>query len=135
AVAVDRYIGRVIELVGPRMAGLFAFARDVGPKDRHRIGAFRLGDLAEAADAHQELALRGQLLNAVVGPIGDKDVAVLVEGNAPGLVELARALAGSAAFADELAVRAEHLQAIVAAVGDDQIAARVDRETGRTQPL
>src|SRR6266566_1425788 len=133
AVAVDRNIGRVIELVGPGMAGLLAIGGDIRPEDRHRIGAFRLRALAEAADAHQRLALRRQFLDAVVVPVGDKDVAVLVEGDAPGLVELARALAGSAAFGEELAVRAEDLQAVIAAVGDDQIAALLDRETGRTQ--
>ena len=69
----------------------------------------------------------------MVVPVGDPDVAVLVEGDAPGLVELARALAGSAAFGDELAVRAEHLQTIVAAVGDDHVAVFFDRESGGTQ--
>src|SRR4029077_9589087 len=107
AVAVDRNISRVIELVGPGMPGLLAVARDVGPEDRHGKRPFRLFALAEATDARQELALGRQLLDPMVVPVGDPNVAVLVEGDAPGLVELAWALAGSAAFGDELAVRAE----------------------------
>src|SRR5262249_55758879 len=133
AVTVDRNIGRVIELVGPGMPGLFAVAGDVGPEDRHGKRPFRLFALAEAPDARQEFALGRQFLHPVVVPVGDPDVAVLVEGDAPGLVELAWALAGAAAFGDKLAVRAEHLQTIVATVGDDHIAVFFDREASGTQ--
>src|SRR4029077_3321589 len=66
---------------------------------------------------------------------GDKHVAVLVEGDPPGLVELAGAAAGLAAFPDELAPGAEHLNPVVAAVDDDHIAALLDRDPGRTHEL
>src|SRR5215212_3744721 len=132
-VAVDRDIGRVIKLIGPRMPSFFALAGDVGSVDRHRVGAFRLRQLAEAAEAHQSLAFGRQLLDAVVAPVGDVDVAVLIEGDAPGLVKLARRLARPAAFADVLTVRAEHLQAVVATVSDDDIAVLLDDQAGRTQ--
>ena len=69
----------------------------------------------------------------MVLPVGDVDVAVLVEGDPPGLVELAVAAAGPAAFADKLAVRAEDLQAVVAAVDDDYVAVLFDREAGGAQ--
>jgi hypothetical protein len=55
-------------------------------------------------------------LNATVLPVGDIDAAVLVEGDRPGLVERAIAVAGPAALADKRAVRLEDLQTVVAAV-------------------
>src|SRR3954469_22740702 len=119
--------------IGPRMPSFFALAGDVGSVDRYRVGAFRLRQLAEAAKAHQRLAFGRQLLDAVVAPVGDVDVAVLIEGDAPGLVKLARRLARPAAFADILAVRAEHLQAVVATVSDDNVAVLLDDQAGRTQ--
>ena len=69
----------------------------------------------------------------MVAPIGDKDIAILVEGDAPGLAELAGILAGAAAFADKLAVRREDLQPVIAAVGDDDVAVFLDHEPGRVQ--
>src|SRR5690242_12677089 len=66
----------------------------------------------------------------MVLPVGDVDVAVLVEGDAPGLVELTVAAAGTAALADELPVRSEDLEAVVAAVGDDDVAVLLDGQTG-----
>src|SRR3954465_8975935 len=132
-VAVDRDIGRVIKLIGPRMPSFFALAGDVGSVDRYRVGAFRLRQLAEAAKAHQRLAFGRQLLDGVVPPVGDVDFAVLIEGDAPGLFNLPWRLARPAAFADVLAVRAEHLQAVVATVSDDDVAVLLDDQAGRTQ--
>jgi hypothetical protein len=63
----------------------------------------------------------------VVLPIGDVDVAILVECDAPRLIELARPLAGTAAFADEFSIGSEDLQAVVAAIDDNQIAVLFDR--------
>src|SRR4051794_31257036 len=108
------------------MPSLFALAGDVGSVDRHRVGAFRLRQLAEAAEAHQRLALGRQLLDTMVAPIGDVDVAVLVEGDAPGLIELPRRLARLTAFTNELTVWAEHLQAVVSTIGDDNVAILLD---------
>src|SRR6516162_3281460 len=65
----------------------------------------------------------------MVLPVGNQDVAGLVKGDAPGLVELALAFPGTAALADKLAFRGENLQTAVAAVDDDHIAAFFDRET------
>src|SRR5580700_593193 len=67
----------------------------------------------------------------MVLPVGDIDVAVLVDGDAPGLVELAWLFARPAAFAKELAFRAEDLQTIVAAVHDNQVTILFDRHTRR----
>src|SRR5439155_26191390 len=78
AVAVDRDIGRVIELVGAWVAGLLRGGGDIGPERGHRVGILGLLDRAVFADAHQRLALVGQLLHAVILPVRDVDVAVLV---------------------------------------------------------
>src|SRR4029077_6679171 len=66
-------------------------------------------------------------------PVGDVDVAVLVEGDAPGLVELAGTFAGPAAFTDEFTLGGEDLQAIVAAVDDDDVAVLFDGNTRGAQ--
>src|SRR5215467_12104652 len=71
----------------------------------------------------------------MVLPVGNQDVACLVEGDAPRLVEFALAPAGSAAFADELAFRRENLKSVVAAVDDDHVAALLDRQTRRAVEL
>src|SRR5258708_4890312 len=122
-IAVDRDIRRMVELVSPRLPCLLALAGNIGTEDRHRVRSFWLLALAEASDAHQAFALGRQLLNAMVVPVRDKDVAVLVEGDAPRLIEFSRSLAGMAAFTYELALGAEHLKAIVTAVDDDQVSA------------
>ena len=46
AIAVDRDIGRVIELVCPGIPRLLAIAGDVGAENGHGIGAFGLLDRA-----------------------------------------------------------------------------------------
>src|SRR5258707_10391251 len=69
----------------------------------------------------------------MVLPVGDVDVAVLIEGNAQGLVELARTLAGAAAFTDEFALEGEDLQAIVTAVDDDDVAVLFDGNASGAQ--
>src|SRR5262249_2444556 len=122
-----------VELIGARVSRLFALALDKRPEHRHPVRTIRFLDLAVGTDALQKLAVRRQLLHAMVLPVGDEDVAGLVEGDAPRLVELALAFAGFAAFADKLSVRAEHLQAVVAAVDDDDIAALFDRQARRTR--
>src|SRR6516162_1822477 len=67
----------------------------------------------------------------MVLPVGNIDVAGLVEGNAPGLVELALASARAATLANEFAVRCKHLQPVIPAVDDDHISAFFDSETRR----
>src|SRR6516162_6099086 len=67
----------------------------------------------------------------MVLPVGNIDVAGLVEGNAPGLVELALASARAATLANEFAVRCKHLQPVIPAVDNDHIAAFFDCETRR----
>src|SRR5258705_235537 len=93
------------------------------------------GQLAVSADRHDELAAGRQLLHAVVLPVGNVDVAVLVERNAPRLVELAVAAAGLSALGDKLALRREDLQAIVAAVDDDHVAVGLADNAGRPVQL
>src|SRR2546421_374526 len=83
---------------------------------------------AISAELHQELALGGQLLDAMVLPVRDIDVAILVEGDAPWFVELTVAAARAAALADELSVRGEHLQAVVAAIDNDDVAVLLDSQ-------
>src|SRR5208283_488654 len=71
----------------------------------------------------------------MVVPVGDVDIAVLVEGDPPRLVELAVAFAGPAALSDEFAVRREDLQPIVAAVDDDDVAVFLYGQAGRAKQL
>src|SRR5262249_26854834 len=77
------------------------------------------------ADRHHELAAWGELLHAVVLPVRDIDVALVVEGDAPRLVELPLAAAVPASMGQRLAVGGEDLQAVVAAVDDNHVAERV----------
>jgi hypothetical protein len=71
----------------------------------------------------------------VVLPVGNVDVAVLVERNAPRLVELAVAATGLTALGDNFAFRREDLQAIVAAVDDDHVAVGFADDAGRAAQL
>src|SRR6202040_2096445 len=114
-----------------RVAGGLRGWRDIRPEHGHGIGALGLFNLAILAELHQELALGGQLLNAVVLPVGDIDVAILVERDAPRLVELTITIAGAAALADKLPVRSEDLEAVVAAVDDDDVAVLLDGQARR----
>ena len=67
----------------------------------------------------------------MVLPVRDVDVAILVERDAPRLVELAVAAAGLAALGHQLAFRREHLEAVVAAVDDDEVAVGLADDAGR----
>src|SRR5262249_26524447 len=80
---------------------------------------------------HHELAARGELLHTVVLPVRDVDVALVVEGDAPRLVELPLAAAVPAALGQRLAVGGEDLQAVVAAVDDNHVAVGVADDPGR----
>jgi hypothetical protein len=61
------------------------------------------------ADLHDELALWGQFLHAMVLPIRDPDVVIFIDGNSPGLIELSITAAGFTAFGDELPVFCEEV--------------------------
>src|SRR5215468_2389291 len=67
----------------------------------------------------------------MVLPVGHVDVAVVVEGDTPQLVEFSLAAAGFAALGNQLALRREDLEAIVAAVDDDHVAVWLADDTGR----
>src|SRR5215213_672533 len=71
----------------------------------------------------------------MVLPVGDVDIAILIERNAPGLIELAGSFAGTAALADEFTIGSEDLQPVVSTVNDDQVAVLFDRQARRTQQL
>src|SRR6185312_1487772 len=88
----------------------------------HRERAWVDRKLAVSADRHDELAAGRQVLHAVVLPVGNIDVALLIQRDAPGLVELAVAATGLAALGDKLAFGCEHLEAVIAAVDDDHVA-------------
>src|SRR5205807_2686767 len=62
----------------------------------------------------------------------DIEVAVLVERDAPRLVELPLAAAGLAVLGHRLALRREHLEAVVAAVDDDDVAIGLADDAGRS---
>src|SRR5439155_10088125 len=70
--------------------------------------------------------------HAVVLPVRDIDVAVLVERDAPRLVELPLAAAGLAVLGHRLALRREDLEAVVAAVDDDDVAIGLADDAGRS---
>src|SRR5580658_3685088 len=71
----------------------------------------------------------------MVLPVRDEDVAILVDVDPPGLIELAIAAAGLAALRHQLPLGREDLQPIVAAVDDDDVAVLLARQAGRTQQL
>src|SRR5215831_8801188 len=71
----------------------------------------------------------------MVLPVGHVDVAVVVEGDTPRLVEFSLAAAGFAALGNQLALRREDLEAIVAAVNDDHVAVWLADDTGRSFKL
>src|SRR5262249_59969509 len=67
----------------------------------------------------------------MVLPVGHVDVAVLVEGDPPGLIEFSFAAAGFPALGNQLALRREDLEAVVAAVDDDHVTVWLAGDTGR----
>src|SRR6516165_10191709 len=130
AVGIDRHVGRVIK--NPRLG----VSRRVGMRDErteigHGEGILWYRKRPVFADRHDELAVWRELLHAVVLPIRDIDIALVVEGDAPRLVELPLAAAAPAALGQGLAVGGEDLQAVVAAVNDNHIAAGVADDPGR----
>src|SRR6266852_1018720 len=135
AIGIDGNIGGMIEHARLRISDRFFDSRNVRPEHRHCIGAFRRLDLPILAELHQEFALGRELLHPMVLPVRDVDIAVLVEGDPPGLVELAIAAAGPAAFPDKLPVGGEDLQAIVAAVDSNDVAAFLYGQSSRAQQL
>src|ERR1700730_9024518 len=130
-IGVHGNIRRVIERSRLRITGGLRGWRDIRSEHRHRIRALGLFDFSILSKFHQELALGGQLLDTMVLPVGDVDVAILIERDAPGLVELTVAAAGTAALADELPVRREDLETVVAAVDDDDVAVLLDGQARR----
>src|SRR5215467_9538359 len=67
----------------------------------------------------------------MVLPVGHVDVAVLVEGDTPGLIEFSFAAAGFPALGNQLALRRDDLEAVVAAVDDDHVTVWLADDTGR----
>src|SRR6516162_1868580 len=130
AVGIDRYVGGVIK--NPRLGvSRRVRVRDERTQIEHGDGILRYRKRPVFADRHDELAPRGELLYAVVLPVRDIDVALVVEGDAPRLVELPLATAGPAVLGQDVAVGGEHLQAVIAAVDDNHVAAGVAGDSGR----
>src|SRR6516162_9451430 len=69
----------------------------------------------------------------MVLPVSDVDVTVVVDSDAPSLIEFARTATRLATLAEELAIGAEHLKPVVATVNNDQVAIFLDRQARRTQ--
>src|SRR5215471_4079467 len=138
AVGIDRHVGGVIKNP-PLGVSRRVRVRDERTQIGHGEGILRYRKCPVFADRHDELAAWGELLHAVVLPIRDIDVALVVEGDAPRLAELPLAVAAPAALGQGLAVGGEDLQAVVAAVDDIHVAAGVadpylksDHETHNT---
>src|SRR6516165_5049044 len=87
AVGIDRHVGGVIK--NPRLGvSRRVRVRDERTQIGHGEGILRYRKRPVFADRHDELAAWGELLHAVVLPVRDIDVALVVEGDAPRLVEL-----------------------------------------------
>src|SRR5918992_1080855 len=71
----------------------------------------------------------------MVLPVSDPDVAIVVEGDPPWLVELTVASSSLATFGYELAVVGEDLEAIVAAIHDNDITVLLAHQTSGAEQL
>src|SRR5206468_12834151 len=80
----------------------------------------------------QRLAVRVELLDAVVPGVGDPHVALAVERQTDLLAELAGLRALAAEHALERSVRREDLHALVARIGDVDLTSSVDGNRART---
>ena len=87
------------------------------------------------AKGHEEGAVGAELLDAVVAPVGDVDIAQLIDGDAPRHVELALATAVAAPLAQEAALAGELLHAVVERIDDVEIALGVKVHAGRAVEL
>src|SRR5262249_24854047 len=87
---------------------------------------------ARNRDAGQWIAVRAQLLDAVVPRFRCPDIALVIQGQANLFVELARAAAGAAEHPLERAVQTEDLDALVARVGDIDLARGTDGDLARS---
>ena len=76
------------------------------------------------------IAVEREFLNSVVAPVGDVEAAVGRDGDAPGQLELAFALAMRSEGRDERAAAGEDLYAVVVLVGDVEPVIGVEREAG-----
>src|SRR2546426_4704790 len=83
------------------------------------------------AKARQELAVGGELLDAVVAPIGHVHVAWRVQSHPPGEVELPRATARLAPLPDVLPIGGELLHPVVILVDDIEIVVGVYGDASR----
>src|SRR6516225_1095807 len=125
AVGIDRHVGGVIK--NPRLGvSRRVRVREERTQIGNGEGILRYRKRPVFADRHHELAAWGELLHAVVLPVRDIDVALVVEGDAPRLVELPLAAAVPAALGQGLAIGGEDLQAVVAAVDDNHVAGVAD---------
>ena len=71
-------------------------------------------------------ALGGELLDAVVPPVGDEDVAAGVDGETPGHVEASDLGAVTSPAVDVFAVRGEPLYPVIVLVGDVDVVVGID---------
>src|SRR2546426_2646918 len=87
------------------------------------------------AKASQELAVGGELLDAVVAPIGHVNVAWRVQSHPPGEVELTRAPARLAPLHDVLPIGGELLHPVVILVDDIELIVGVYGDSRRAVQL
>src|SRR5437867_8023939 len=134
AIGIHGDVGRMIQQGCLRIARR-ARGRQVRSHVGDGIGTLRHRNRPVLADLHQELALGRQFLDAVILPVRDVDIARLVEGDPPRLVELAISAPALAAFGHELSVGGEDLEAIVPAIDHDDVAVFLAHQTGRAYEL
>ena len=121
-VSVHRYIRRVIQIVGidPDVLDQSMF---IG---RAAVGG-NAGD-PSGPKGKQVCAVRAKFLDPMIVPVGNVDIAVVVNGDAPGHVQLAGCAAFDAEPADVLAILAELLDAAVHRVDRPKVVIGIERK-------
>src|SRR5438132_7860149 len=110
------------------MVGPVAYIHIALRVDGHVGGVVQLAFAASitAAELHDKLAIRGELLYAVILMVGDVDVPLVIYSDTPGRVELAIGAAKATPLGQELTVLGELLYTMVAAINDIQDILLVD---------
>ena len=87
--------GQGVDQVAFRAVDAYLFIAPVGDVNQSLAVGVDAGGTVQVSLAVllEELAVGRELLNAVVAPVGDKDVAVLVDGDSPGQAKFAGARA------------------------------------------
>src|SRR5262249_14951787 len=90
---------------------------------------------ARSAKHKLQGAVRTELLDTVVAPVGNVDLPIAIHGNTPGHVELAGARAAFAPLQQELTVPGEFLHPVVHGVHHVDMALRIEGQTRGTVEL